>query len=165
MKTRSIKSLAVASFVVLTAASLTPVVASGTTYHFGGSPKNTNVTFESETDFETILGSTREISGTAVVDFEGGTAETSLEVPVDTLRTGIDLRDQHLRRPRRWSRPVRHYGGPRSVRFGRLLQPGAWLCAGPGLSARYRLSGRVRVQWRRALCEFGLYTWNSTHCQ
>ena len=97
MKTRSIKSLAVASFVVLTLASLAPVAAGGTTYHFGGSPKNTNVTFESETDFETILGSTRDISGTAVVDFEGGTAETSLEVPVDTLRTGIDLRDQHLR--------------------------------------------------------------------
>ncbi len=97
MKKRTLRILALTSFIALTFASLAPVVAGGTTYHVGGSPKNTNVTFESETDFETILGSTREISGTAVVDFEAGTAETSLEVPVDTLRTGIDLRDQHLR--------------------------------------------------------------------
>jgi len=97
MKARNSRSLALASFVALTFASLAPVAAEETTYHFGVSPQNTNVTFESETDFETILGSTREIRGTAVVDFDAGSAQTSLEVPVDTLRTGIDLRDQHLR--------------------------------------------------------------------
>ena len=97
MKARKFKSLALASFVALTIAALAPVAAVESTYHFGVSPQNTNVTFESETDFETILGSTREIRGTAVVDFEGGTAQTNLEIPVESLRTGIDLRDKHLR--------------------------------------------------------------------
>ncbi len=98
MKARKFKSLTLVSFVALTFASLAPVVAE-TTYHLGVSPQNTNVTFESETDFETILGSTREIRGTAVVDIEGGIARTTLEVPVESLRTGIDLRDKHLRSP------------------------------------------------------------------
>lgn len=97
MKARSIGNLALGSLLALTLASLAAAGTEGTTYHFGVSPQNTNVTFESETDFETILGSTREIRGSAVVDFEGGLAQTSLEVPVDTLRTGIDLRDEHLR--------------------------------------------------------------------
>ncbi len=97
MKTRNSKSLALASFVALTFASLAPVAAEEKTYHFGVSPQNTNVTFESETDFETILGSTREIRGTAVVDIEGGIVQTTLEVPVESLRTGIDLRDKRLR--------------------------------------------------------------------
>jgi len=97
MNARNPKSLAIASFVALTFISLAPVAAGETTYHFGVSPQNTNVTFESETDFETILGSTREIRGTAVVDVEGGIAQTTLEVPVESLRTGIDLRDKHLR--------------------------------------------------------------------
>ena len=97
MKARNSRSLALASFVALTFASLAPVAAMETTYHFGVSPQNTNVTFESETDFETILGSTREIRGTAVVDIEGGIVQTTLEVPVESLRTGIDLRDEHLR--------------------------------------------------------------------
>ena len=97
MKARNSRSLALASFVALTFASLAPVAAMETTYHFGVSPQNTNVTFESETDFETILGSTREIRGTAVVDLEGGLARTTLEVPVESLRTGIDMRDEHLR--------------------------------------------------------------------
>ena len=97
MTSRNLKHVALGSLLSLAIASLLPVAAQDTTYHFGVSPQNTNVTFESETDFETILGSTREIHGTAVVDFEGGSAQTTLEVPVETLRTGIDLRDKHLR--------------------------------------------------------------------
>jgi polyisoprenoid-binding protein YceI len=97
MRARSTRSLALTTFVALAFASLAPVAAEETTYHFGVSPQNTNVTFESETDFETILGSTREIRGTAVVDVQGGLAQTSLEVPVESLRTGIELRDKHLR--------------------------------------------------------------------
>ncbi len=72
-------------------------LAGETIYHFGASPQNANVTFESETDFETILGSTREIKGKAVVDLEAGSASATLEVPVASLRTGIELRDSHLR--------------------------------------------------------------------
>ena len=97
MKSRKLEILVLASLVALTLASLAPVAAEETTYHFGTSPKNTNVTFESETDFETILGSTREIRGTAVIDFDSDSAKTTLEIPVESLRTGIDMRDEHLR--------------------------------------------------------------------
>ena len=97
MKSRKLEILVLVSLVAMTFASLASAAAEETTYHFGTSPKNTNVTFESETDFETILGSTREIRGTAVVDFDGGSAKTTLEIPVESLRTGIDLRDEHLR--------------------------------------------------------------------
>jgi polyisoprenoid-binding protein YceI len=96
MKTGT-SSLALVSFAALTLATLAPAAAEESTYHFGISPQNTNVTFESETDFETILGSTRDIRGTSVVDFDGGTAQTTIEIPVESLRTGIDLRDEHLR--------------------------------------------------------------------
>jgi len=97
MKARKLETLVLASIVALAFAAVAPVAAEETIYHFGVSPQNTNVTFESETDFETILGSTREIRGTATVDIDGGLARTSLEVPVESLRTGIDLRDKHLR--------------------------------------------------------------------
>jgi polyisoprenoid-binding protein YceI len=97
MNSRKLKILVLVSLVAMTFAFLAPVAAEETTYHFGTSPKNTNVTFESETDFETVLGSTREVHGTAVVDFDGGSAKTTLEIPVESLRTGIDLRDEHLR--------------------------------------------------------------------
>lgn len=91
----TIKKTAILIVIMIAAAG--SALAGETTYTFGSSPQNTNVTFESETDFETILGSTREIRGTAVVDLASGTASTSMEVPVESLRTGIDLRDKHLR--------------------------------------------------------------------
>ena len=73
--------------------------ASEQTYYFGLSGQRTNITFESETDFETVLGSSNELRGSAVADFESGEARIELEVPVASLRTGIDLRDEHLRSP------------------------------------------------------------------
>lgn len=87
------------SFALLLTASISLTAAQdgGTVYHFGTDPKNTTITFESETDFETILGSTSVVTGTATIDLAAGTAATKLEVPVDSLRTGIDLRDKHLR--------------------------------------------------------------------
>jgi len=94
MKLHKIKIFMTAALLIGSAGA---ALAAGTTYNFGVSPQSTNVTFESETDFETILGSTREIKGSAVVDFEGGTASTTIEIPVESLRTGIDLRDKHLR--------------------------------------------------------------------
>lgn len=66
------------------------------TYSFGVSGQRTNITFESETDFEVILGSTNEISGQAVVDFEAGSGSVKLDVPVASLKTGIGARDKHL---------------------------------------------------------------------
>ncbi|MBD3867344.1 MAG: YceI family protein [Acidobacteria bacterium] len=91
------RKTAILTLLMLLLVSTGSAFAAETTYHFGSSPQNTNVTFESETDFETILGSTREIKGKAVVDLAAGTASTTIEVPVESLRTGIDLRDKHLR--------------------------------------------------------------------
>lgn len=79
--------------------SSTHALASAKNYHFGVSDQRTNITFQSETDFETILGSSKKLAGTAVADLEEGKAEISLAVPVASLRTGIDLRDEHLRSP------------------------------------------------------------------
>lgn len=94
--------------ILLALFSLSPALAQEpVTYHFGVAPQNTNVTFESETDFETILGSTRALSGEVAVDFEAGKARARLEVPVDSLRTGIDLRDEHLR-SRKWLDARKH---------------------------------------------------------
>ena len=70
-----------------------------TTYHFGTGTKHTNVTFVSKTDLETIVGSTQTIRGTAKVDWAAHTAAVDLTVPIASLRTGIPLRDEHLRSP------------------------------------------------------------------
>ncbi len=73
--------------------------AADTTYHFGTSSQRTNITFESQTGFETVLGSTNQISGTVTGDLQKGTGSIAVEVPVSTLKTGIDMRDEHLRSP------------------------------------------------------------------
>jgi polyisoprenoid-binding protein YceI len=67
------------------------------TYHFGTSASRTSVLFESDTDLETIHGSTQVLSGTGAFDFEKGTGTTTLTVPVANMKTGQDMRDQHLR--------------------------------------------------------------------
>lgn len=68
-------------------------------YHFGISDQRTTITFQSETDFETVLGSTRNLTGTATADFDNGKAEIAVTVSVSSLRTGIEMRDEHLRSP------------------------------------------------------------------
>jgi polyisoprenoid-binding protein YceI len=68
-------------------------------YHFGVSDQRTNISFESQTDFEHILGSTNQLTGKVRVDWETGTAKLNLTVPVASMKTGIDLRDEHLRSP------------------------------------------------------------------
>lgn len=66
------------------------------TFAAGGDDKNTNITFESETDFETILGRTHTVTGQVVADLEAGTASVEVRVPVASLDTGIELRNKHL---------------------------------------------------------------------
>jgi len=73
------------------------VLASEKTYHFGLSDQRTNITFESSTDFEQILGTTNKISGRMLADLEAGTGSVELSVPVASMKTGIDLRDEHMR--------------------------------------------------------------------
>jgi polyisoprenoid-binding protein YceI len=90
-------------FVVITAIALLvgtfQARAADTTYHFGTVSQRTNVTFESQTDFEVILGSTNQINGIVAGDLEKGVGSISVEVPVASLKTGIDMRDMHLRSP------------------------------------------------------------------
>ncbi len=66
------------------------------TFTIGGEDKNSNVTFESETDFETILGHSNTAAGQLVADLDAGTGRVDVKVPVATLDTGIDLRNRHL---------------------------------------------------------------------
>lgn len=71
--------------------------AAGTTFHFGTFAARTNILFESETTVETIHGVTHTMKGTAVLDFGKGTGTADFTVPVASLRTGIETRDEHLR--------------------------------------------------------------------
>ena len=69
----------------------------GKTYHFGTHPARTAITFVSEADLETIHGVTNKIAGNLRVDASGKKASGRLRVGVSTLKTGIALRDEHLR--------------------------------------------------------------------
>lgn len=66
-----------------------------TTYYFGTSPKHTNISFSSETVLENILGNVNSIDGSYVSN--GDKSSVSLKVPVAKMKTGIDMRDEHLR--------------------------------------------------------------------
>jgi polyisoprenoid-binding protein YceI len=68
-----------------------------TTFYVGHHPKFVNITFESQADIETIVGTTNKAKGMVKADMEKGTGSVSLSVPVASLKTGIDMRDEHLR--------------------------------------------------------------------
>lgn len=69
----------------------------GTKYVFGKKPQLAQMTAVSETEVETITAATKVIAGVLGFDKDKGTGKVRLAVPVDQLRTGIDLRDEHLR--------------------------------------------------------------------
>lgn len=71
----------------------------GTKYKFGLFAQNTNVTIESKTELETVITQTNVVGGTAVIDFVEGRGKVKMVVPVRSLRTGIAMRDEHLRSP------------------------------------------------------------------
>jgi len=55
------------------------------------------VTFSSEAPLETINGSSNAVTGSVAVDLAApGAATGSVSFPVASLRTGIDMRDEHL---------------------------------------------------------------------
>jgi len=72
-------------------------MAADKTYYFGTSAQRTNITFESTTDFEVILGTANQADGMIRADLEKGTGSVEISVPVASLRTGIELRDEHMR--------------------------------------------------------------------
>jgi polyisoprenoid-binding protein YceI len=90
-----ISALALAA--VAAASALALAEDAGKVYRFGMHDKHTNITFTSETEIETIDGLTHSASGQTWIDFEALKGKCSVKVPVDSLRTGVDLRDEHLR--------------------------------------------------------------------
>ena len=69
------------------------------TYYFGTHPARTSITFVSEADLETIHGVTNAVTGQVRLDKTGTLAAGDLRVAVNTMKTGIALRDEHLRSP------------------------------------------------------------------
>ncbi|MCK6470583.1 MAG: YceI family protein [Planctomycetes bacterium] len=59
-------------------------------------PKHVNVTIESDTDLEAIVTTSNQAAGQVVWDRDAKTGSVKLSVPVNSLRTGIDKRDEHL---------------------------------------------------------------------
>jgi polyisoprenoid-binding protein YceI len=74
-----------------------PAVAAAQKYVSDGDTRFVNIAFESRMDIEDILGTTKTASGSVELAGEGGSFD--IKVPVASLRTGIDLRDEHLRSP------------------------------------------------------------------
>lgn len=84
------------SIAILMALVLVPFSAQAKKYTFDVPEKLVNIQFESEMEVEDILGTSNTISGE--LDFQGENRGTfRFAVPIKTLRTGIDLRDDHLR--------------------------------------------------------------------
>ena len=91
------RSLRVTTFAVCLAVLMGgSATAAERTFKVGGDEKNTNITFQSEADFEMILGHSNSASGTVVADLEGGTGRIEIRVPVASLDTGIELRNKHI---------------------------------------------------------------------
>jgi polyisoprenoid-binding protein YceI len=66
-------------------------------YWFGTHLRHNNITFTSEADVENIYGVTHTLRGTTWIDWKTMKGKCSIAVPVKSMRTGIDLRDEHLR--------------------------------------------------------------------
>jgi polyisoprenoid-binding protein YceI len=84
------------SWVGLAALLLAPAAARAQTYSFDVQPKLVNIAFESRMDIEDIFGSSNRIGGWLKIR-ERNKIHFKLEVPVDSLKTGIAMRDDHLR--------------------------------------------------------------------
>jgi polyisoprenoid-binding protein YceI len=67
----------------------------GTKYKFGKKPQLATISAVSETEVETVTAQTSAVAGILGFDREKGTGKVRLRVPVDHLKTGIDLRDEH----------------------------------------------------------------------
>ena len=70
-----------------------------TTYHTVGNPSTDTVHFASSAKLEFVEGMTGSISGSIEVSPDSGIGSTKgiFQVDLRTLKTGIDLRDEHMR--------------------------------------------------------------------
>lgn len=64
---------------------------------FNVAANTSSVSFTSDAPLETITGTAAEISGTITTDLANPSATTAtVTVPLASLRTGVDMRDEHL---------------------------------------------------------------------
>ena len=97
MKIVSTLSAALFAALVLVSSAEAQDALKSRTYHFGTHPARTSVTFVSEADIETIHGVSNALQGSIKVDATGKAGSGTLRVPVSSMKTGIALRDEHLR--------------------------------------------------------------------
>lgn len=73
--------------------------ASPQTYNFGSANGRRQIVFESKAPVEYIEGTADQVGGTVTADFDqpGLGLKASVSVPVASMRTGVDQRDEHLR--------------------------------------------------------------------
>lgn len=88
MKTPFIATLALAAAIV---------GAQSTTFKIGGSPAMQSFTVDSTADFEDFTGTTNGITGSITFDPTKKTGSGKLTINVAGIKTGIDLRDEHMR--------------------------------------------------------------------
>lgn len=110
-----------------------PATARAQTYSFNVHAKLVNIAFESRMDVEDILGTSNQVKG-HVKRGSDGKVTFSLQVPVTSLRTGIAMRDKHLR-SKMWLDAARHpniqFKGTRAKHLGK---------------GRYRVSGMFTLR-------------------
>lgn len=76
---------------------LSAIGAQAKTFSVGDQPQRMSAQFESVTEYETFLGTTNKITGTISYDPSNKTGGGKLVIDASTLKTGVDLRDEHMR--------------------------------------------------------------------
>jgi polyisoprenoid-binding protein YceI len=94
------------STIALMAALLAPAAANAQSYSFDVHPKFVNISFESKMEIEDIFGTTHTVKGWLKLDKKGG-GKFHLEVPVASLKTGLAMRDDHMR-SKMWLNAAKH---------------------------------------------------------
>ncbi len=139
---RSTLSIAVAAV----ALAAFPAASRAQRYTFNVPAKLVNISFESRMAVEDIVGSSNKIRG-YVKRSSSGKVTFALKVPVKSLKTGISMRDQHLR-SHMWLNAARYpyiqFVGSKA----RKLSAGRWRVTGlltvRGVSRRTTVVVRVR---------------------
>lgn len=94
------------STIALIAALLAPAAANAQSYSFDVHEKFVNISFESKMEIEDIFGTSNKIKGWLKLNKKGG-GKFRLEVPVASLKTGLAMRDDHLR-SEKWLNAAAH---------------------------------------------------------
>lgn len=76
---------------------LSALGAQAKTFSVGDQPQRMSAKFESVTEYETFLGTTNKITGTISYDPSKKTGSGKLVIDASSIKTGVDLRDEHMR--------------------------------------------------------------------